>query len=344
MSANLRRRRKPSRLARSLHARNRPGHSAARPSLHLAEGGPPTPVAGPGTITFDHATIVEPVRLVGEPDIAIDSQGNLFGSGPGSSPTQSSHFWKSADSGTQWHYVGIIPRRSRTAASAAVTRSFRSTSTTPCGAWTRPGLQCPLPFDRRRQDLALQPGVRRRYRPAVDVHVQRSEHRSHHSVFRRQRDRPRLLSTRVDRRPRLDARGPDYHLAYGRDRPGRKLHRPPGDRPSQRHALRADGRGRAQVDERRPHLDDRRRDRSARRRGHGDLRHHRRGRAGLPVPVLDEPLDRLPLRVDERGSHLDPLLDSEPVGFQAGDLPLAGRRCTRTAATTSSGARRGATS
>jgi hypothetical protein len=66
-------------------------------------------VAGPGTITFDHATIVEPVRLVGEPDIAIDSQGNLFGSGPGSSPTQSSHFWKSEDSGTQWHYVGIIP-------------------------------------------------------------------------------------------------------------------------------------------------------------------------------------------------------------------------------------------
>src|SRR5438105_2252971 len=78
-------------------------------ALHSASGTSPTPVAGPGTITFDHGNVLDPVRLVGEPDISIDSQGGLYVSGPGSSPTQSSHFWKSEDHGVSWHYVGIIP-------------------------------------------------------------------------------------------------------------------------------------------------------------------------------------------------------------------------------------------
>ena len=79
-------------------------------SLHASRRRrPASPVAGASSITFDHPQILDPVRLVGEPDIAIDSYGNLYASGPGSSPTQSSHFWKSEDHGVNWHYVGIIP-------------------------------------------------------------------------------------------------------------------------------------------------------------------------------------------------------------------------------------------
>src|SRR3954451_24840791 len=77
--------------------------------MHRADAVPASAVAGASAITFDHPNILDPVRLVGEPDIAMDSRGNLYASGPGSSPTQSSHFWKSEDHGVQWHYVGIIP-------------------------------------------------------------------------------------------------------------------------------------------------------------------------------------------------------------------------------------------
>src|SRR4051794_1371730 len=77
--------------------------------MHGAEAVSASQVAGASSITFDHPQILDPVRLVGEPDIAIDSRGNLYASGPGSSPTQSSHFWKSEDHGVNWHYVGIIP-------------------------------------------------------------------------------------------------------------------------------------------------------------------------------------------------------------------------------------------
>ncbi len=72
MSANLRRRRKPSRLARSVTLTVVLGGALLALFLALAEGSAPTPVAGPGTLTFDHAKIVDPVRLVGEPDIVID--------------------------------------------------------------------------------------------------------------------------------------------------------------------------------------------------------------------------------------------------------------------------------
>ena len=60
-------------------------------------------------ITFDHATLNDPVRMVGEPDIAIDSKGGIYVSGPGGSTTQASWFWKSEDKGIQWHSVGVIP-------------------------------------------------------------------------------------------------------------------------------------------------------------------------------------------------------------------------------------------
>ncbi|MFN2545667.1 MAG: hypothetical protein ABR600_14010 [Actinomycetota bacterium] len=69
---------------------------------------------GPGTslsggITFDHESIVDPFRLVGEPDIALDSKGGIYTSGPGGSPTQHSWFWKSDDGGIQWHGIGVVP-------------------------------------------------------------------------------------------------------------------------------------------------------------------------------------------------------------------------------------------
>jgi hypothetical protein len=57
-------------------------------------------------ITFDHANLNDPVRMVGEPDIAIDNHGGIYVSGPGGSTTQSSWFWKSKDNGIQWHLIG----------------------------------------------------------------------------------------------------------------------------------------------------------------------------------------------------------------------------------------------
>src|SRR5437870_4407917 len=57
-------------------------------------------------ITFDHANLNDPVRMVGEPDIAIDNHGGTYVSGPGGSTTQASWFWKSKDNGIQWHLVG----------------------------------------------------------------------------------------------------------------------------------------------------------------------------------------------------------------------------------------------
>src|SRR5439155_11452464 len=67
----------------------------AAPTTNLSNG-----------ITFDHATLNDAVRMVGEPDIAIDHNGGIYASGPGGSTTQSSWFWKSEDHGIQWHLVG----------------------------------------------------------------------------------------------------------------------------------------------------------------------------------------------------------------------------------------------
>ena len=60
-------------------------------------------------ITFDNATLNDPVRMVGEPDIEIDHHGGIYVSGPGGSTTQASWFWKSDDKGIQWHSIGVIP-------------------------------------------------------------------------------------------------------------------------------------------------------------------------------------------------------------------------------------------
>src|SRR3984893_15413185 len=60
-------------------------------------------------ITFDHATLNDPVVILGEPDIIFDTKGGIYVSGPGGSPTQTSWFWKSDDKGIQWHSVGCIP-------------------------------------------------------------------------------------------------------------------------------------------------------------------------------------------------------------------------------------------
>jgi uncharacterized repeat protein (TIGR01451 family) len=68
---------------------------------------PPPPPSGPTRgITFDHANLNDPVRMVGEPDIVIDNHGGNYVSGPGGSTTQASWFWKSEDDGIQWHLIG----------------------------------------------------------------------------------------------------------------------------------------------------------------------------------------------------------------------------------------------
>ncbi|HEY2940307.1 MAG TPA: hypothetical protein VGJ27_10885 [Gaiellaceae bacterium] len=66
---------------------------------------PPLPTSSNG-ITFDHANLNDPVRMVGEPDVVIDNHGGTYVSGPGGSTTQASWFWKSDDKGIQWYLIG----------------------------------------------------------------------------------------------------------------------------------------------------------------------------------------------------------------------------------------------
>jgi hypothetical protein len=51
-------------------------------------------------------TVVDPVRGVGEPDIAIDSANNAWITGPGGSSTQTSFFWHSTDGGLTYPMAG----------------------------------------------------------------------------------------------------------------------------------------------------------------------------------------------------------------------------------------------
>jgi uncharacterized repeat protein (TIGR01451 family) len=68
---------------------------------------PPSPLpTSSNGITFDHANLNDPVRMVGEPDIQIDNHGGIYVSGPGGSTTQASWFWKSLDNGIQWYLIG----------------------------------------------------------------------------------------------------------------------------------------------------------------------------------------------------------------------------------------------
>lgn len=80
--------------------------------LPIAPGAGPAAAASTRTvvehgITFDHANVVDPFRLISEPDLAIDSKGNVYTSGPGGSASQQSTFWKSEDNGIQYHPIGL---------------------------------------------------------------------------------------------------------------------------------------------------------------------------------------------------------------------------------------------
>jgi hypothetical protein len=50
---------------------------------------------------------VDPFRLISEPNLAVDSTGAVYTSGPGGSASQQSTFWKSDDNGIQYHPIGI---------------------------------------------------------------------------------------------------------------------------------------------------------------------------------------------------------------------------------------------
>lgn len=78
--------------------------TALSPTHVPSSGGPSTNLSN--GITFDHATWNDPIRMVGEPDIVIDSNGGMYVSGPGGSTTQSSWFWKSTDKGVSWYLIG----------------------------------------------------------------------------------------------------------------------------------------------------------------------------------------------------------------------------------------------
>src|SRR2546423_948128 len=83
------------------------GGTRSAPAASAAATGPTTNLSN--GITFDHGMIQDPVVILGEPDIAFDTRGGIYVSGPGGSPTQTSWFWKSDDKGIQWHSVGCIP-------------------------------------------------------------------------------------------------------------------------------------------------------------------------------------------------------------------------------------------
>ncbi len=84
-----------------------PQSYAGRLTIETVSLPPPPPPSGPSRgITFDHANLNDPVRMVGEPDVVIDNHGGNYVSGPGGSTTQASWFWKSEDDGIQWHLIG----------------------------------------------------------------------------------------------------------------------------------------------------------------------------------------------------------------------------------------------
>jgi hypothetical protein len=89
----------------SLHGKT----TANSASRNITPDGPTTNLSN--GITFEHANLTDPFRLVGEPDIYIDHAGGVYVSGPWGTPTQTSWFWKSDDNGTNWHTI-ILPQKS----------------------------------------------------------------------------------------------------------------------------------------------------------------------------------------------------------------------------------------
>ena len=58
------------------------------------------------TFTMGVPTVVDPIRGVGEPDIAVLTSGSPFISGPAGSATQTSFFWGSRDGGESFYQRG----------------------------------------------------------------------------------------------------------------------------------------------------------------------------------------------------------------------------------------------
>jgi hypothetical protein len=85
------------------------GKTTLKSASTISPDGPTTNLSN--GITFEHANLVDPFRLVGEPDIYIDHAGGVYVSGPWGTPTQTSWFWKSDDKGTNWHTI-ILPQKS----------------------------------------------------------------------------------------------------------------------------------------------------------------------------------------------------------------------------------------
>src|SRR5438445_2049788 len=67
---------------------------------------PATPVVAQTQLQVGLPTIVDPVRAVGEPDIAVDNQNNAWISGPAGSSTQTSFYWHSLDGGLTYPMLG----------------------------------------------------------------------------------------------------------------------------------------------------------------------------------------------------------------------------------------------
>lgn len=62
--------------------------------------------AGSGTFAMGIPTVVDPIRGVGEPIIAVDNADNAWISGPAGSSTQTSFFWHSRDGGLTYPMLG----------------------------------------------------------------------------------------------------------------------------------------------------------------------------------------------------------------------------------------------
>jgi hypothetical protein len=67
----------------------------------------PVPASAAGTsLSMSVPTIVDPVRGVGEPWIAVDNDGNAWITGPAGTSTQTSFFWHSNDGGQTFSLIG----------------------------------------------------------------------------------------------------------------------------------------------------------------------------------------------------------------------------------------------
>lgn len=62
--------------------------------------------AGSSTFAVGIPTVVDPIRGVGEPDIAVDNSGNAWITGPAGTATQTSLFWHTRDGGLTYPLLG----------------------------------------------------------------------------------------------------------------------------------------------------------------------------------------------------------------------------------------------